>query len=544
MSGVDRGSGSKTSAPEASRSARSPLSRCADLLFLYVTFHLLYAATSGGDLTTDTQIRWRCAQQIVETGWFALEPNTAALYAIGVDGRQYIIWPLGQPVCLTPFVVAGNAIHGLGLPIGGSADMLGQFLATQVFFPCWGAIGLVLLYLNAEALGATRSLARILAITLGAATMHWQHTINTNDESQVAACLLLCLLCLQRGWRTGAAWTPLVAFAAAGAAMWFRHASVVISGMLLVTGFYFDLMAREDGAARLRRFGHWFVGGLVGLAPLVALMMWYNAVVFGGPFQTGYGPVLQERLGGIGLFETPILVGAAGMLFSPGKSVFLFNPPLIVAVIGLIVMLIAPGAHRRSAVVILAAALASVVFHSRYTTWAGDLTWGPRYLTSQIGLVLLGIIALWRFVAWRRVFWCLFAVSVAIQLASTIYSYGLEFFQDRRHGLIPNRTWIARESQLLRRFENTARHAIGRPNFDSIPPENERPELHEKTTPTEQVRKLHSVNLYPFKSLAYLGNRKLFAVLLAGWLLTIALLAATIRTWRRAVRASAAPPQP
>jgi len=56
----------------------------------------------------------------------------------------------------------------------------------------------------------------------------------------------------------------------------------------------------------------------------LALALGYNFMRFGSLFQTGYG--------GMAVFSTPLLVGLYGLLFSAGKSLFLYAP--IVALAG------------------------------------------------------------------------------------------------------------------------------------------------------------------------------------------------------------------
>jgi len=259
-------------------------------------------------------------------------------------------------------------------------------------------------------------------------------------------------------------------------------------------------------------------------------MALYNAVRFGSPLETGYEEAVRTGLG-VGLFETPFYLGAAGLLVSPGKGVLLFNPLLVLAM---------PGAwalrrtRPRLATMIVGTLIVSVLLHGRCTTWAGDFTWGPRYLASQVGLWMLGLSPLLARPRGRRWCWVVLAASACIQFASVFYSYALEFCQDGRKGLLPDGyVWHPRESQLFIRFQNMGLHAAGRPNYDSIPPATPRPAVLQMQTPREAVRLAHAVHFFPFKAYAYTGNRKLFAALLAIWLGLLILLMLTAWAWRR-----------
>jgi hypothetical protein len=509
-----------------SRDAKEPL-------LLFFCFFLLYAATTSGDLIADSEVRWRVAEHIVDTGWVAVEFDTGPLPAMGRDGEFYIVWNPGQPLCLVPFVLAGRLAASLPLPFDGSPRMFGQFLAGVVFFPACGALSLVLVYSIALGASGDRRIARWIAIVVGLATMHWHHSVSTGDETQVAVCVLTCLWALQRADRRDH-WRYLVlAFAAAGLGLWFRLPSVVISGPILLVGFLSDLLRRRPPRARLGRAVGWAIAAGVGLLPFLIGVGMYNFVRFGSVVETGYGQALREGLG-VGVFDTPLQVGLPAMLFSPGKGVFVFNPLLILTVPGVFALW---RSDRRLAAIVALTFFASVLFHCRYTVWSGDLTWGTRFLASQMGIWMLALIPVLRWPRIRPLFLTLFAISVAIQFASVVYNYGLEFWQDRRHGLVPDAyVWRPTESQLVCRFRNIALHVFGRPIYRSIPPPVERPELCQTTTSPEAVKRMHVVHFFPFKAYANTGNKALFAALLTVWLAILAALAATVWRWWRALR--------
>ena len=116
----------------------------------------------------------------------------------------------------------------------------------------------------------------------------------------------------------------------------------------------------------------------VGLAPVAVLLFLYNYVRFGDPLATGYAH--WET------FSTPMWVGVAGMLFSPGKSLFVYTPLfLLVPFWGL-------GFVRRfPAFAAMVGAL--IVFHlclyGAWWVWWGAWTWGPRFIAPILPLIAL-----------------------------------------------------------------------------------------------------------------------------------------------------------
>jgi hypothetical protein len=85
-------------------------------------------------------------------------------------------------------------------------------------------------------------------------------------------------------------------------------------------------------------------------------------------------------------FDTPLAVGLFAFLLSPGKSILLFAPVLLLAPFAL------PHVWRRSralAVLMVAPLLVLLVFYAKYTQFDGGYSFGPRYLIP--GIWLLGL---------------------------------------------------------------------------------------------------------------------------------------------------------
>jgi hypothetical protein len=122
--------------------------------------------------------------------------------------------------------------------------------------------------------------------------------------------------------------------------------------------------------------------------PLGAIYLWYNYVRWGSIFFTGYG--ISYGVGGPPVAaQVPhelAFVGLFGMFLSPGKSIFLYAPPLLVALFGF------PRFVRRFphvALAMLLTVLPGLYVHAKMISWAGDYAWGPRYMTFALGILLI-----------------------------------------------------------------------------------------------------------------------------------------------------------
>ncbi len=83
-------------------------------------------------------------------------------------------------------------------------------------------------------------------------------------------------------------------------------------------------------------------------------------------------------------FNGSILVGLAGVLFSPGRSLFLYSPILVMAVLGARWMF---AADKRRALIIMGAAGSYILAVAAWQIWWGGKAWGSRLLTPVVPLL-------------------------------------------------------------------------------------------------------------------------------------------------------------
>jgi hypothetical protein len=160
---------------------------------------------------------------------------------------------------------------------------------------------------------------------------------------------------------------------------------------------------------------------LFAVGPLLAglIQVGYNYLRYQGLpnalFRTGY----EHEAG----FSTPLDVGLAGLLFSPGKSLFLYAPALLLAPLGLWLLARHDGRPGRvAAALILAQAALSFVFNGMWWAWTGNFAWGPRLIFPVLPLLIWPLAALGARIASRplrrvaplAVGWVALAVAGAI----------------------------------------------------------------------------------------------------------------------------------
>ena len=193
----------------------------------------------------------------------------------------------------------------------------------------------------------------------------------------------------------------------------------------------------------------------------------YNFYRF-GTWTGTYLPIFarEQRLLDPGLpanfpWSTPFHEGFLGALLKPEKSIFLFDPLLVAALVLLVLLWkrMAPEV-RAYAVASLLLLVACISFYARYAYWAGDFAWGDRYVSTAVEMVaFLAIPLLVRYRGnlspwtWRA--GLVFVVaSLIIQFASLVFWVPLEIYQMETLG---HPTYV-----IALRFRNIAAFALGK----------------------------------------------------------------------------------
>ncbi len=160
-------------------------------------------------------------------------------------------------------------------------------------------------------------------------------------------------------------------------------------------------------------------------------------------------------------WSTPFHIGFLGALFKPEKSIFLFDPLVVLAILLLVRLWkrLSPEV-RAYGVTSLLLLLGYISFYARYTYWAGDFAWGDRYVSTAVELVaLIAVPLLLRYREnlskwiWRAGM-ALIAVSLVIQVASLAFWVPLEIYQMETLG---HPTFV-----IALRFKNIMAFALGK----------------------------------------------------------------------------------
>ncbi len=350
----------------------------------------LFAVTESlaqrGEVDTNT-IAW--------TQW--VNSPGEVLGAFGEDGQVYSKKGPGPAFAAVPWYMA--------LRIFGLLDFtIGLLQSTLLWNGIVTAFTAGLLWLTANRLGYRDRTAAALALLFGLATIAWPYANHFFGEPLSAFSLLLAFYGILSWLRTkSAGWMFLAGIGAATAIATVTAHTLLIGvlGLYAIAGWWFspnNAAPESDESPTDTDDPNYAVGstnhesrstqqllfGLLAFAiPILiggGLLLGYNQVRFGDPFNTGYHFDSGEG------FTTPIWQGFWGLIFSPYRGVF-WHTPLFLATLFSFVPFF--RRHRMEALTIGALSLVLVGLYSMWWMWWGGFAWGPRFLVPLTPLWVL-----------------------------------------------------------------------------------------------------------------------------------------------------------
>jgi hypothetical protein len=293
-------------------------------------------------------------------------------------GRPQAAYLPGQAVAALPWNLMGHywsrRLAGVPAP---ARDMFNAFatVASNATFSALAA-ALALAFFLATGIAPRTALAAAFMFAL--ATPLFAYSAWFYSESMAAALLVAAALALFGGPAAAAVSSARAAIAGLclGAAVWLRPPHV-----LVVSAFLAALLL----SARAHKWRAAMVASSI-VAAAVVLLLWRNADLFGQPFDFGYPPVAEAGRQNLA-FAWPWR-GLVALLLSPGKSLFLFTPPAVLALYG------ARQLWRRDRGIALLTILAPLVylgFYACYQDFEGGYSFGPRYLLPAAALLCLAL---------------------------------------------------------------------------------------------------------------------------------------------------------
>jgi hypothetical protein len=182
----------------------------------------------------------------------------------------------------------------------------------------------------------------------------------------------------------------------------------------------------------------------LGALPFILFYFWIDNIKTLAPsynqanFYSNYMELVLGHFAGTVIFE-----GIYGQLFSPGRSIFLYTPLLVLIIIFWYKI---RKNIRAEVVIFLILSLIYIIFYAIqnvYTVkeglvgfWHGESSWGPRYLTPLIPFGLLIIASLYKNLSKKQIMFIFLPLVIAgflIQAVGVIVPYQDKFHNTEKH---------------------------------------------------------------------------------------------------------------
>ncbi len=325
--------------------------------------------------------------------------------APGEDGNLYSKKGLGGALVALPFLF-----------IGKHWGVVGAVQFTFLSSALLTALTIFVFYHLAVTLKASENAALLAAIALGLGTMLWPYAKMLFSEPIAALGLSLALLGVARFSSDNRSVWLLVCSFGLGIMTLARSANAILAlPFALYVTYQLFVHWRQTGRRRTFLWPGFLFALPFGLT--ILSIVFSNYVRFGT--YLSFPQVPGEA------FTTPLHVGLAGMLWSPGKGLLFYVP--LAWLIGLSYAVHFRKMRQPIYLIALSVVLLTLFFYGRWYDWSGGKAWGPRFLVPVMpALVMLCLPAFtwladgrWR----RRALAVIMAITVIAQLPGVLVNF-------------------------------------------------------------------------------------------------------------------------
>ncbi len=439
------------------------------IFLLCLTAGLLAFVVQSGELgTADTMHRLQTTHWLW-TSQPQVFPNEYPEFGLhGRDGRIFSWYGIGQSLLMLPADLVGTWISHWhvfsdyqddpairSIVVSYSINIFVNVLTALIAFR-------LLRQLRFE---VHEAIAGVLALMF--CTTHLHYTQNMQENNYIMLLTLIGVSYQYEWLRSSSARALWIGSAALGLNLLTRVTTaldVVACGVFLLAVLWFDHMR---GRGLWRRIASYCKVVIPIYAFFGVVERLYNYYRFGSLTQT-YLPIFAREMKAQDPtlpanfpWSTPFHEGVLGALFKPEKSIFLFDPLLVLALVLIVLLWRRLGSDVRAYAVSSVLLLAGYIcFYARYTYWAGDFAWGDRYVSTAAQMVaMMAVPLMFHYRAslgawvWRGGI-ALIAVSFVIQVVSLMFWLPLEIYQMETLG---HPTFV-----IALRFKNIVAFALGK----------------------------------------------------------------------------------
>ena len=353
--------------------------------FLFCVFFLLMSREPPWG---DARVTFETARALLDHGRLNIDLDAPSYFFTIYQGKKYGFATLGNVLASAPSILLFRALRPAFAALGPQAVSAWAALSCHVSAAALMAATAALFYRLCRRRGASPRLSLGLSLGLGLCTICLPYARSPYSEAlQTLALIWLVERTLTQAQPRSLSRLGMVGLGAAAGVV--LNAKLVYAAVLLpCAGYVLYFLCRPPASesppsrARLVESLAIAAGSFLPFAGLVAA---HNYIKTGSPFRTGYWG---------DLFAGDLWPSLYGYVFSSGQSVFLYSPPLLLAVLGARQAFQASDdpaeqqSRRESGLIGLVIAIVTLL-NAKYFLWHGAFCWGPRLMVPLTPLLFL-----------------------------------------------------------------------------------------------------------------------------------------------------------
>jgi hypothetical protein len=467
-----------------------------------------------------TRSLWTNVPQVIETND---NGNVELFSAIGKDGKRYATWGIGQSLVMLPAdIFAHNLIEILNLEEK-NTNKLVIGIVSYLIFSLINILAIIASFQFLKKLDFNTKQATYGALSLLFCTS-FLHYSQTHQENSLDFLMTISGYLFHLLWLGSNSILSLwLGLSALGFNLLIRLPLAINSvSVAIFTGIqiYFQSKSTANDLNHIKKsvIKYLTIAAIVYMF-FLGIDRFYHWIRF-GTLSGSYTAIWAEQMRAMNPnlpksfpFSVPFTQGFLGFLFSPEKSMFLFNPLILVTLYISIKNWKDISYNIRAFLISLIFLLFTTIsIYSSWFLWGGGGSWGARYVTTAsqlISLVALPLTIKFNFknIIERTILKTTIVASLLIQVSSVLFDFNLELSQNDVFG---KSMFI-----IFQRFFNAI--AVFTGNFDNWG-------LRPTSISTSESQRLITVVFFPWKNAAAFLPSHLTIALQVAWIVVLVIL--------------------
>lgn len=400
---------------------------------IFCFFWSLFALTNNGwDSSEGSFGAYVLAEQIVKHRDLGFETPPGYLFMMAPNSKYYLVHEIGNAVFMLPTALINFAIESaFSNWIQHENINLFQRFILSFQASTYSAITATAFF-GILRMGFTLNIipAFFATLCMATATYFWGHSRILFDGVLCTTLLTLSFFLILK-YRQNFNWIYLaLCFICLGIGLITR---IVMIFPIIVSFVYLANISRSSLIVKRLSMA------ILTLLPFISWQLWYNHLRTGFFYKSSVQVCCPEN----NALDGNLFIGIVGLLFSPGKSLFVYIPLLALS---LILFRKFYREHRKEALYISILAMLWFFLHSKLRSWYGATGLGPRHFIIIMPIILLPFAVyieyIWSKVILRFLAILLLSFGFILSVSSFVTSYMFRYEYASWRGMADDATFI------------------------------------------------------------------------------------------------------